>query len=107
MEVIITKSTNDNNKYDSIVDGKRISFGPTGYEAFTTHRDLEPEERYIALHRTNEKWGIDGIKTVGVYSRWVLRKTPAIELSIADLDNKCENIKSKYFRYNSNLCSFI
>ena len=71
MEVVIRKSTNKKKKFDALVDGKQISFGAAGYDDFSTHKDPERKERYIARHRKNEKWGIDGIKTSGFYSRRV------------------------------------
>ena len=61
MEVIITKSANKSKKFDALVDGKKISFGAVGYSDYTIHKDPERKERYIARHKKNEKWGIDGI----------------------------------------------
>ena len=98
MEVVISKSTNKNKKFDAFVDGKKISFGAVGYEDFSTHKDPERKDRYLARHRKNEKWGIDGIKTPGFYSRWVLWHMPTIESSIADLNKKYKDIKFKYVK---------
>ena len=61
MEVIITKSANKSKKFDALVDGKKISFGDAKYSDFSIHKDPERKERYIARHKKNEKWGIDGI----------------------------------------------
>ena len=85
-------------KFDAIVDGKKISFGAAGYDDFSIHKDPERKERYIARHRKNEKWGIDGIKTPGFSSRWVLWNMPTIESSIADLNKKYKDIKFKYVK---------
>ena len=98
MEVVISKSTNKNKKYDVVVDGKKISFGQDGASDYTIHKDETRKERYIARHRKNEKWGIDGIKTPGFYSRWVLWHMPTIESSIADLNKKYKDIKFKYVK---------
>ena len=54
MEVVITKSTNKNKKFDANVDGKQISFGAAGYSEFSIHKDETRKERYIARHRKNE-----------------------------------------------------
>ena len=51
MEVIITKSANKSKKFDALVDGKKISFGGSGYDDFRTHKDPERKERYIARHK--------------------------------------------------------
>ena len=98
MEVIITKSSNKNKKFDALVDGKKISFGQDGASDYTIHKDPERKERYIARHKKNEKWGIDGIKTPGFYSRWILWHMPTIEASIADLNKKYKDIKFKYVK---------
>ena len=51
MEVVISKSTNKNKKYDVVVDGKKISFGAATYSDYTIHKDPERKERYIARHK--------------------------------------------------------
>ena len=98
MEIVITKSTNNKKKFDAVVDGKKISFGDPNYSDFSIHKDPARKERYIARHRKNEKWGIDGIKTPGFYSRWILWHMPTIEASIADLNKKYKDIKFKYVK---------
>ena len=98
MEVIITKSANKSKKFDALVDGKKISFGAAMYSDYTIHKDPDRKERYIARHKKNEKWGIDGIKTPGFYSRWILWHMPTIEASISDLNKKYKDIKFKYVK---------
>ena len=98
MEVIISKSTNKNKKFDAFVDGKKISFGQDGASDFTIHKDPERKERYIARHAKREDWNKSGIKTPGFYSRWVLWHMPTIESSIADLNKKYKDIKFKYVK---------
>ena len=49
------KSDKDGKKYFIITNtGKRVYFGATGYEDFTTHKDEERKQRYIARHKKNE-----------------------------------------------------
>jgi hypothetical protein len=104
MEVIITKSSNKNKKFDALVDGKKISFGDNRYEDFTMFKkdndkiNEKRKQNYIERHKKNEKWGIDGIKTPGFYSRWILWHMPTIEASIADLNKKYKDIKFKYVK---------
>ena len=95
MEIIITKSNAKNKKFDSLISNKKISFGDNRFQDFTMHKNPERKERYIARHRKNENWGIDGIDTAGFYSRWVLWSMPTIESSIADLNKKYKNVKFK------------
>ena len=76
----------------------KISFGQDGASDYTIHKDPERKERYMARHRKHEKWGIDGIKTPGFYSRWVLWNMPTIESSTADLNTTYKNVKFKYVK---------
>ena len=40
MEIVISKSTNRNTKYDAVINGsKKISFGDPLHEYFTNHKD--------------------------------------------------------------------
>ena len=96
MEIIITKSNAKHKKFTAFVNGKRV--GDNRYEDFTTHKDGKRKQNYIARHKNNEKWGIDGIETAGFYSRWVLWNMPTIESSIADLNNKYKDIKFKFIK---------
>ena len=40
-EVILKKSSNPDKKYDAFVEGKKVSFGASGYSDFTQHKDSE------------------------------------------------------------------
>ncbi len=51
-------------------DNKKVYFGATGYEDFTTHKDEERKQRYIARHKKNEDW--DDINRVAFWSRFYL-----------------------------------
>ena len=53
MEVIISKSTNKNKKFDAVVDGKKISFGDNRYEDFTMHKNEKRKQNLIA-HMENK-----------------------------------------------------
>ena len=55
MEIVIKKSTNNNKKFDAVIDGKKkISFGQAGASDFTKHKDDNRKDRYIDRHRKNE-----------------------------------------------------
>ena len=51
INVIIKKSTNNNNKFDAYFTDKKISFGAAGYSDFTIHKDPERKNRYIERHK--------------------------------------------------------
>ena len=96
MEVVISKSTNKNKKYDVVVDGKKISFGAATYSDYTIHKDPERKERYIARHKKNEDWNKSGIKTAGYWSKHLLWNMDTLQKSIDDISKKHNlNIKMK------------
>ena len=96
MEVVISKSTNKNKKYDVVVDGKKISFGAATYSDYTIHKDPERKERYIARHKKNEDWNKSGIKTAGYWSKHLLWNKDTLTKSIDDISKKHNlNIKMK------------
>ena len=96
MELVISKSTNKNKKFDAIVDGKKISFGAVGYSDYTIHKDPERKERYIARHIKREDWNKSGVKTAGYWSKHLLWNKDTLTKSIDDISKKHNlNIKMK------------
>ena len=96
MEIVISKSTNKNKKFDAIVDGKKISFGAVGYQDYTIHKDPERKERYIARHVKREDWNKSGVKTAGYWSKHLLWNKDTLTKSIDDISKKHNlNIKMK------------
>ena len=49
-EVIFKKSSNPDKKYDAFVEGKKVSFGASGYSDFTQHKDKD--RKIITLRKT-------------------------------------------------------
>ena len=85
--IILKKSSNPKKKYDAIFeDGKKISFGASGYSDFTIHKDEERKQRYIARHQKNENW--NDLETAGTFSRYILWNKPTLKESIKDMENK-------------------
>ena len=96
MEVVISKSTNKNKKFDVVVDGKKISFGAVGYSDYTIHKDPERKERYITRHAKREDWNKSGLKTAGYWSKHLLWNKDTLTKSINDISKKHNlNIKMK------------
>ena len=93
--VIILKSHRPDKKYDAFVDGRKIvSFGATGYEDFTTHKNEERKQRYLNRHRKNEDW-TDPL-TAGFYSRWLLWNKETLQDSLKDMNDR---FKDKNYRF--------
>ena len=68
-------------------DNKKVYFGAAGYEDFTTHKDEERKQRYIARHKKNEDW--DDINIAAFWSRFYLWEKPTKK-------EPYENIKKIY-----------
>ena len=92
-EVVLKKSSNPNKKYDAYVEGKKVSFGATGYSDFTQHKDTERKQRYITRHKSNENW--NDLTTAGAWSKGILWNKPTMRESIKSMENKF-NIDIKY-----------
>ena len=90
MNYLLKKSTRKDKKYSiTTPDGKNtIHFGASGYEDFTTHKDLERKERYIARHKPREDWTKSGLDTAGFFSRWLLWNKPTLESSMKNIEKK-------------------
>ena len=83
------KSDKPEKKYYKITNtNKKIYFGAAGYEDFTTHKDEERKQRYIARHKKNEDW--NDINTAGFWSYHYLWHFPTKKQAY-------ENIKKIYF----------
>jgi Family of unknown function (DUF5754) len=62
-------SDKPNKKYYIVTTTKKkVYFGATGYEDYTTHKDLKRKEAYIKRHQKNEDWNKSGIDTPGFWS---------------------------------------
>lgn len=85
----LKKSSNKNKKYVvTTPKGKKMHFGDSRYEDYTTHKDPERKKNYIKRHRPNEKWSKNGINTKGFWSRWILWNKPTLKKSIEATENK-------------------
>jgi hypothetical protein len=84
----ITKSDKKEKKlmaiFEDCKNGRRKTthFGSFGYEDFTTHRDKDRKERYLARHRKNENW--NDPTSAGALSKFLLWNKPTLKASIAD-----------------------
>ena len=92
-EVILQKSSNPKKKYDAYIEGKKVSFGATGYSDFTQHKDEERKQRDIARHKVNQNW--NDLTTAGAWSKGILWNKPTITDSIKSMEGKF-NIDIKY-----------
>jgi hypothetical protein len=72
------KSDKPEKKYYIITkDDKKVYFGAAGYDDFTTHKDEERRQRYIARHKKNEDWTKSGIDTPGFWAYHYLWSLPS------------------------------
>ena len=97
MEIVISTSIK-NEKFDAKINGtKKISFGDSHYNGFTTHKDKERKDAYANHHKKNEDWTKSGAKAAGFWSRHILWAKLTIKESIDDIHQKFEfpNVKMK------------
>ena len=87
-EICIQRSDKANKKYFVRVGNKTIHFGDDRYSDFTKHHDNDRKQRYINRHKAREKWGKNGIKTAGFWSRWILWNKTSIKSSIRDTEKR-------------------
>ena len=67
---------------------KRVSFGANGYSDYTKHKDEKRRDNYIARHRSNENWKMNGIETAGFWSSWLLWEKPSLREAIKNMLKK-------------------
>ena len=69
------KSDKKDKKYFIITQsGKRVYFGATGYDDYTTHGDDKRRLAYVNRHKKNEDWTKSGINSAGFWSYHYLWK---------------------------------
>lgn len=67
-------------------NGKKISFGASGYSDFTINKDPNRKSNYIKRHQVREDW--TDLNKAGTWSRYLLWNKPTLESSIRDMENK-------------------
>ncbi len=93
-EIVISKSSNKNKKYDARIDGRKtISFGAAGMSDYTIHKDDERKQRYLDRHRKNENWA--DYNTAGFYAKNLLWNKKTLSESIKDTNTRFKNFKTK------------
>ena len=93
MEIVIKKSTNNNSKFDAVIDGKKkISFGQAGASDYTKHKNDDRKDRYIDRHRKNENWGKDGVETAGFWSKNALWNKKTLKASVDDINKRFKSL---------------
>jgi hypothetical protein len=84
------KLENDKKKYMIITpENKKVKFGDSKYQDYTTHKDPVRKEHYIIRH---SKDNLDDINSAGFWSMFLLWNKKTIKQSIKDIE---KNIKIK------------
>ena len=79
MKVTLTKSPKKEKKFRvTFQNGSSVDFGQVGYSDYTLHKDRNRMKRYVTRHARREKWGINGVRTAGFWSRWLLWSRPSL-----------------------------
>ena len=91
-EVVLKKSTNPQKKYDAFINNKKVSFGSSPYEDYTTHKDDKRRDSYIKRHGATQSW--TDIEKPQTWARYLLWEKKSIPEAIKFMENKF-NIKIK------------
>ena len=95
-EIILQKSSNKDKKYDAIVEGKKVSFGATGYEHYTDgHLIKERRDNYERRHKSIGDF--NDITTPSFCAYRLLWLKPTMRGAIKDIENKF-NVKIKHVK---------
>lgn len=114
-DVTITRSPNRSKKFRAtFFDGTRqrvssVDFGQAGASDYTIHKEFNRMVRYITrhshpedfigvrnierVHSTKERWGIDGIRTAGFWSRWLLWSKPSLRGAVRNIESKFRSVR--------------
>ena len=93
MDIVITRSTKKNWKFDALIDGtKTISFGDSNYSDYTKHKDPKRKEHYINRHKKMEHWGKDGVQSAGSWARSLLWNKKTIKSSVDDINKRFKSL---------------
>ena len=93
MDIVISKSDNTNKKYKTVIDGKKtVHFGHSSYEDFTTHKNKDRKQNYIARHRKREDWTKSGVDTSGFYAKHILWNKDTLNKSVNDLNKQFKSL---------------
>ena len=93
MRVRISKSTRAGKKLmAALEDGPTVHFGAKGYQDYTQHGDEKRKASYLARHKKNEDWTLQGVETAGFWARWIPWNKTSIAQSIADLNRRFSSL---------------
>jgi len=68
--------------------GSPIHFGSSGYDDFSSHKDVDRRDRYLSRHEPREDWTQSGLNTAGFWARWILWNKNDLFESIIDTSNR-------------------
>ena len=83
-EIVIRRSKKRDKKFDAVIGNRTVSFGAKGYEDFTTHKDPERRDRYLARHKNDPR----SIKTAGGLARDILWSKPSLAEAVRYSEKK-------------------
>ena len=69
----------------AVENGATVHFGAQGYQDYTQHGDKERRASYLARHRANETWTLEGVRSAGFWARWLLWNRAGLHASAADI----------------------
>ena len=92
MLITIQRSSRKGKKFVARHCNRSVHFGAEGYEDYTTHKDPQRRQRYIARHR-GEDWSRSGVMTPGWLSRHILWEKPSLRAAVAYASNMYKDVR--------------
>jgi len=96
MKVTLVDSPTSTKKFRVIFpDGKHVDFGSRGASDYTINKNQERKNNYLARHgASGQDWSSLGIRTAGVWSRWLLWNKTSISEAKQFLTSRFEIVFS-------------
>jgi hypothetical protein len=86
MRVTVSRSTRAGKKWMAALEnGPTVHFGAQWYEDFTQHGDDARKASYLARHRANENWTLEGVRSAGFWARYLLWNKRTLGASATDI----------------------
>ena len=92
MLITIQRSSRKGKKFVAHHGSRRAHFGAEGYEDYTTHKDPQCRQRYIARHR-GEDWSRSGVMTPGWLSRHIIWEKPSLRAAITNANKMYKDVR--------------
>jgi hypothetical protein len=94
-EIVISKSTRPDKKFQATSKNKTIFFGQKPYEDYTMNHSESRKKNYIKRHGAQQNWSKSNVFTPGFLARHVLWEAKTVQGAIQKLNKKYKDVSFK------------